>query len=133
MKGFTRVFLIGYLGRDPELQTSKNGAPYTKLNVSTHRSRKLDDGKWDTSTEWHKIMVWGARAELCARSLSKGSPVAVEGYLESYKYEREGGAVTQVAIVADHVHFLPNPKQQTLDIHSLPENESADLFGDLSA
>ncbi len=123
MRGFTRVFLIGYLGGDPELQTSKNGSPYVKLSVSTHRSRKLENGKWENSTEWHKIMVWGSRAELCARSLAKGAPIAVEGYLESFKVEREGGPVTQVAIVADQVHFLPNPKQKSLNLEAAEDFE----------
>ncbi len=131
MKGFTRVFLVGYVGGDPELQTSKGGSPYTRLSVSTHRAKKLEDGSWDTKTEWHKIIVWGARAELCARKLAKGSPIAVEGFLETFKYDREGGTVTLTNIVAEQVHFLPNPKQQNLRLGTeeifskLEENETA--------
>ena len=132
MKGFSRVFLVGYLGGDPELQTSKGGSRYTRLSVSTHRSRKLEDGKWDTSTEWHKIIVWGPRAELCAKKLAKGSPIAIEGFLETYKIEREGGPIIQVSIVAEQVHFLPNPKQQNIkfseaDIFENSANESTSI------
>ncbi len=116
MKGFTRVFLVGYLGSAPEMQKSKTGVSYTRLNVATHRSKQLEDGKWDTSTEWHKVTVWGPRAELCVNKLAKGAPLAIEGHLETYKSEREGGPVSQVSIVANHVHFLPNPKQQSMKL-----------------
>ncbi len=114
MKGFSRVILIGYLGGTPELQTSKNGSNFTRLSVSTHRTRQQEDGKWNTSTEWHRVIVWGKRAEICVKHLTKGAPLAVEGILESYKSEREGGTVNLTSIVAEHIHFLPNPKQQSL-------------------
>ncbi len=121
MKGFTRVFLVGYLGQNPELQKSKGGASYIRLSVSTHKSKKLADGKWDNSTEWHRVIVWGTRAELCAKKLSKGSPLAIEGHLETYKMEREGGPVALTTVIAEQVHFLPNPRQQKLFF----EDESA--------
>ena len=109
------------------MQTSKSGASYTRLSVSTHRSRKLENGTWDTSTEWHKVTVWGRPAESCVKNLAKGAPLAVEGYLESYKLEREDGPVTQVAIVAHQIHFLPNPKQQSM---RLAEDEAFLGLGD---
>jgi len=114
MKGFNRVFLVGYVGGTPEIQKSRTGSPYTRLSVATHHSRKLEDGTWNTATEWHKVMVWGKKAELCAERLIKGAALAVEGHLESYQLERAGEAFTQTSIVAEEVHFLPIPKQKEM-------------------
>ena len=53
------------------------------------------------------MTVWGAQGENCARYLSKGRPVAIDGRLEWREWETEGGGKRQaVDIVADSVQFL---------------------------
>ena len=53
------------------------------------------------------MTVWGAQGENCARFLSKGRPVAVDGRLEWREWEDQNGNKRQaVDIVADSVQFL---------------------------
>ena len=107
MNGINRIFLMGYLGQDPEAQSSRNGKPYVRLNVATHFNKRLDTGDKQESTTWHRVMVWGKNAERCQNYLHKGSALAVEGYLSKYTFEREDGTDGQLtSIVAREVHFI---------------------------
>src|SRR5262249_21779976 len=51
-------------------------------------SWKNDAGTWDSRTEWHRCVAFGALAEFAA-TLTKGAHVAVEGELRSHEYRRE--------------------------------------------
>lgn len=115
MNGINRVFLIGYLGADPELQTSKEGKSYVRLSLATHYNRRLDTGERENTTVWHRVTVWGKTAERCQSSLQKGVPLAVEGYLSRYTYSRDDGSEVQATgIVAREVHFIGRARQNSL-------------------
>jgi len=48
------------------------------------------DGEWQRVTEWHRVVVWGAKFAESAARLTKGAHVLVEGSLRSREYERDG-------------------------------------------
>jgi single-strand DNA-binding protein len=107
MNGVNQVFLMGYLGSTPELQTSKRGKPYARLSLATHHRTRNDEGETQSMTQWHRVMVWGRNAELCSTYLQKGSPLAIEGALSHYKSERDDGTeVTQTSVTAHRIHFV---------------------------
>jgi single-strand DNA-binding protein len=107
MMGINRVFLLGYLGANPELQTTKLGKPFARLSMATHQRHKNEEGETQTTTQWHRIMVWGQVAELCKNYLQKGSPLAVEGSLSHFTGAREDGSpFSQTSITAHQVHFV---------------------------
>jgi single-strand DNA-binding protein len=109
MKSINRVFLVGRLGSDPEMKTTKNGKTYARLSLATDKWSKLEDGKWEQKTEWHKVTVWGHEATKCADRLSKGAPVFVEGELSRYNYEQNGEKRFQTSITAQAISFLGLP------------------------
>lgn len=111
MKGFNRVFLVGHIGSHPEIQKSKSGLSYTRLNLATNRSKKTEQGEWQEVTHWHQVTVWGKSAENCANYLDKGSAVAIEGHLETYQTKKNGENQNHTSIVAEEVHFLPKNSQ----------------------
>ncbi len=74
-----KVTLIGNLGRDPELFQTQNGQAVARLSVATNEVW-MKDGERQRRTEWHRVLVWGPRAERTAQ-LRKGIPVYVEGRL----------------------------------------------------
>lgn len=108
MKSLNRVFLMGHLGATPELQTSRSGKPYTRLRLATNRFRMKDDGGKEESADWHSVFVWGDQAERCARWLTKGAMVFVEGSLTYWQVAMDGGTDTAYknAIHADDVRFI---------------------------
>lgn len=134
MNGINRVFLVGYLGSTPELQVSKNGKTYARLNLATHYNKRLDNGDRQESTVWHKVQVWGKNAERCHAYLQKGAALAVEGYLSKYSYEKEDGSqATETTVVAREIHFISGKgtKKKDFDADGSEADqieESADLF-----
>jgi single-strand DNA-binding protein len=75
------VRLIGFLGKDAEVKTSKNGNEYTILSLATQASWKDKiSGEYVNRTEWHRLIAW-ANLSTFAATLKKGAHLAAEGEL----------------------------------------------------
>lgn len=132
MKTMNRVFLMGHLGHPPELMQSKNGKPYTRLNLATERYRGPGE---DKATDWHSIFVFGDDAQRCADSLGKGALVFVEGNLSYWKMASNGenrDTPYKNAVHADRVRFITYGKSadhavsmENLDNLAAPRNHNA--------
>ena len=104
-----RVVLTGNLTRDPELRSLPSGMSVCSLRLACNTRRKNNStGEWEDKPNYFDVTVWGAQGENCARFLSKGRPVAIDGRLEWREWEdRETGKKRQsVDIIADSVQFL---------------------------
>lgn len=99
------VFLIGYLGKDPELLTVRNGQKLAKVSLATSDYYKDESGEKVQNTQWHTCIGWGKTAELMHTLLRKGKEIALSGKLTYQTYEDKEGVIrnqTQV-VVADFV------------------------------
>jgi single-strand DNA-binding protein len=75
--------------------------------ASNTRRKNQSTGEWEDKPNFFDVTVWGAQGENCARFLSKGRPVALDGRLEWREWEAQDGTKRQsVEIVADAVQFL---------------------------
>ena len=103
-----RVVLTGNLTAEPELRSLPSGTSVCKLRVACNTRRKDSaSGEYVDKPNYFDVTVWGAQGENCARFLSKGRPVAVDGRLEWREWEdKEGGKRQAVDIIADSVQFL---------------------------
>ena len=104
-----RVVLTGNLTRDPELRSLPSGMSVCSLRVACNTRRKNNStGEWDDKPNYFDVTVWGAQGENCARFLSKGRPIALDGRLEWREWDdKETGAKRQATdIIADSVQFL---------------------------
>jgi single-strand DNA-binding protein len=102
-----RVVLTGNLTRDPELRSTSTGTSVCSLRVACNTRRKGPTGDWEDKPNFFDVTVWGAQGENCARFLSKGRPVAIDGRLEWREWETQDGHKRQsVDIIADAVQFL---------------------------
>lgn len=102
-----KVILIGNLGNDPEQRTTSSGKTVTSFRIATSEKWTDQSGQTQEKTNWHNVVVWGKRAEACARYLSKGRRVYVEGKIENRSYEDKEGVTRYVTdIVANEVVFL---------------------------
>lgn len=107
MAGMNQATLIGHLGRDPEIKTLQNGTTVANFSVATSESyTDKTTGQKVEQTEWHNIVVWGKQAENCAKYLSKGKQVAVQGKLRTKSWEKDGHKNYRTEIHADTVQFL---------------------------
>jgi single-strand DNA-binding protein len=102
-----RVVLTGNLTRDPELRSLPSGMAVCSLRIAVNTRRKGASGDWEDKPNYFDVTVWGAQGENCARYLSKGRPVAIDGRLEWREWDTpEGNKRQAVDIVADTVQFL---------------------------
>ena len=83
-----RATLMGHLGRDPEIRTARNNAKVATFSLATSTAwRDRDTGERRQRTEWHRIVVFPpALVEFAEKHLRKGSPVFVEGRIQTRKW-----------------------------------------------
>ncbi len=110
MGTINRVVIMGVIGSAPELKWTRNGKPFVRLSLATHKRTKDLDGNARRETQWHKVMLWGKNAEICATFCEKGAPLYVEGHLAPYKKEENGAVTHHVSIVAEQIQFIPGTK-----------------------
>ena len=103
-----RVILTGNLTRDPELRSTNSGFNICSLRIAVNTRRKNGQtGQWEEKPNYFDVTVFGAQGENCARFLSKGRPVAIDGRLEWREFTDQAGNQRQaVEIIADAVQFL---------------------------
>ena len=113
-----RATLIGFLGKDAEVKTTRNNASFTVLSLATKRSWKdRESGQRQSQTTWHRCIVWGKLGEYAA-TLTKGAHVQVEGEIRTREYTQKSGgkksadvkkSITEVRVTS--VAKLDRPKK----------------------
>lgn len=97
------VVLIGRLTRDPELRyipETQNAVCTFTLAVDRPMSR-------DRQADFIRITVFGRQAENCAKFITKGRQVAVEGRIQTGSYQNKNGdTVYTTDVIANRVEFL---------------------------
>ena len=104
-----RVVITGNLTRDPELRSiSSSGNSVCSLRIACNGRRKNNEtGQWEDQPNYFDVTVWGAQGENCAKYLSKGRPVAIDGRLQWREWnDKEGNKRQSVDIIAESVQFL---------------------------
>ena len=106
MASVNKAIIVGNLGDDPEIR-EVGETSVCKLRIATSRKYKDRSDDWVEDTQWHSVVVWGKQGENCKEYLGKGSPVYVEGRLQTRSWETdEGEKKYKTEIVAQVVQFL---------------------------
>ena len=131
MSGVNKVIIVGRLGKDPEMKTISQGRTVTNLTVATSENWTDKSGQKQERTEWHRIVTWDKQAENCAKYLSKGSQVYVEGRLQTRSWEDNGVKKYATDIVASTVQFLSSNNSKTTNGSQPTQSGGGDFnFGD---
>ena len=113
MISLNKTFLIGRLGQDPQTHYTATGQAVVNFSLATDESYTDQSGQKVEQTEWHRIVVFGKLAEVCANYLGKGRLVFVEGRLRTRKWkDRQGQDRYTTEIVAKRVQNLERKQQQ---------------------
>jgi single-strand DNA-binding protein len=113
-----KIMLIGNLGRDPELQVTSDGTPFTRFSLAVSRNYTTKSGERREETEWFNIVAWRQLAETCERYLHKGSKVYIEGRVTQRKYtDKNGLERTSVDVTITEMEML-TPKSASSDSES---------------
>lgn len=113
MRGVNKVTIIGHLGADPETRYMPSGAAVANISVATTEKWKdKESGEEKEQTEWHRICFFGRLAEIASEYLRKGSPVYVEGKLQTRKWtDKDGVDRWSTQIVAREMQMLGQKRE----------------------
>ena len=100
------INIMGNLTRDPEIRYTPAGKAVCNLAIANNRIYNKN-GERQTEVSYFDVEVWGVVGENCAKYLSKGSGIIVEGRLRQDRWEKEGKTQSRVRIVANNIHFMP--------------------------
>jgi single-strand DNA-binding protein len=101
-----KVILIGNIGQEPTSRTTTSGKTVVSCSLATSMKRG-----GDTTTEWHRLVIWDKLAELVLQYVHKGSKVYVEGRLTYRKFtDKQGEEKETTEIVVSEVKFLDAKK-----------------------
>ena len=89
-----KVFIMGNLGKDPEIRNFPNGGRVCNFSVATSESwRDKNSGEKQERTQWHNISILSEPlVNIAERFLKKGSKVYLEGQLETRKWQDNSGS-----------------------------------------
>lgn len=126
---FSKTTIIGRLGRDPQLKTTKSGMQVCSFSVA------VDTGYGNNKkTDWYSVTAFGKQADACAQYLKKGSQALVEGTIHLDSYQKDGKDVYYLDMAANNVVFISRNEQaqsQGNAQQQQPQQDDANPFGEL--
>ncbi len=92
MASFSKIIIVGNVGRDPELKMTSTGRPVCEFSVAVNRiTGKSDSGERQEQTDWYRVSCWGNLAERAQQIVQRGRLVLVDGRFSPRSYtDREG-------------------------------------------
>jgi single-strand DNA-binding protein len=95
------VILAGRLTAKPEEKATQSGTAVTNFTVAVNQPYKDGDGEWKSKTLFADVTAWGRLAEYVV-NLEKGSPVLIQGSLQSNIY----GKKKSLKVIAQKINSL---------------------------
>lgn len=109
--------LMGRLTKTPELKTTPSGVSVTSFSVAVDRG--YGDNK---QTDFINCVAWRQTAEFVSKYFTQGSRIAIEGSIQTRKYQdRDGNNRTVFEVLANNVHFVDTKSAKTsVDVNADP-------------
>lgn len=106
------VILICRLGQDPEfIPGSEEAKNVCRFSAATTQKYTNKRGEKVEKTQWHKCVIFGKRAEVFKKYVSKGNQVQVVGSLNYQDYtDKENIKRMFTSIIVDDFVFLEKRK-----------------------
>ena len=100
--------ITGRLVRDPEMVTLKNGMEKCRFTVAVGEYRGKNKPE---HTDFFPCDAWNTTAAFVMKWFKKGSPIMVQGRMNSNPVEKDGHKVTYWALSVDKVEFQMAKKE----------------------
>lgn len=100
------VFLVGRLGKDPELKYLPDGRAATKFSLATSKRFKDKAGNRNERTAWHNITAYGKLAEICGEHLKSGSQISCVGEINYQEWEKDNQKHWRTEIIISDMEML---------------------------
>ena len=128
MSSVNKVIIIGNVGQDPEIKTTKGGMEIANFSVATQKN-SVDKKE----TVWHNCVAFGKIADIIGKYVAKGSKLYLEGTLDYSKWtDKRDVERTVTKIIVNQVQFLSSrsdekPASLTRKTESTPDAEDDNL------
>ncbi len=108
-KGINKVFLLGHVGKDPQMRATQSGKAVANFSLATAERQKQGD-EWIDKTEWHNLVAFQRTAEVIRDYVKKGSHILIEGKLQTQSWDDKdsGQKKYKTEIIVNEVTLLGN-------------------------
>src|ERR1700676_2376120 len=86
-KSVNKVFLLGNVGKDPEIRSTAGGTMVANFGLATSDRQKDAQGNWQDHTEWHNIVAYARLAEIVRDYVKKGHKLFIEGRITTRSWD----------------------------------------------
>lgn len=131
MSSVNKVILLGNLGDKPEIKYTADGKAIANLSIATSKVWvDKDSGEKRENTQWHRVTLFGKRAQIADKYCEKGTKVYIEGELQTHKYQdKDTGSdkySTQVVVDSFNGSFQMVSKSSKKSSATATDNATAD-------
>ena len=98
-----KAILLGRMTKDPEIKYTQSGKAVASFTLAVDR-RKSANG--DSQADFISCVAWDKVAETIGNYCSKGQQIAVDGRIQSRRYEAKDGSKRYVTeVVVQNMYF----------------------------
>jgi single stranded DNA-binding protein len=114
-----KIFVVGNLGKDPELKTikTKDGrdAHCVDFSIADNTRVKGADGKWVKHTDWYKVSIWDKQAENFVKYCKSGKQLEICGIIRRVEYidKKDGTKVRDIEIKPLTIDYGPDSRKNS--------------------
>lgn len=114
MASMSKIFIIGNVGRDPELKMTSTGRPVCEFSVAVNRvTGGGQGGDRQEQTDWYRVSCWGRQAETAQQLITKGRLVFVEGRFSPREWTgKDNEKRISLEISADNFQMLDSRRDR---------------------
>lgn len=108
-KSVNKVFLLGNVGKDPEIRSTAGGTMVANFGLATTDRTKDQQGNWQDRTEWHNVVAYARLAEIVRDYVKKGHKLFIEGRITTRNWddkEHPGRKVYRTEIIVNDLSLL---------------------------
>ncbi len=114
------VSLMGRLTVTPEIRMTSNDTHVTAFSVAVDRNYKIDS---EQVTDFINVVAWRQMADFICDYFEKGQMIAIEGEIQTRKYEDKNGDLrTVVEVNVVRAHFAGSKPESKQDSRSRKRN-----------
>ena len=110
-KGVNKVFLLGNVGKDPEIRATAGGMTIASFTLATADRAKDPQGNWADKTEWHNLVAFQRTAEIVRDYVKKGTQLFIEGKIQTRSWDdkESGQKKYRTEILVNELSLLGKP------------------------
>lgn len=107
-----KVVLRGNICNKIELKYTNSNTAYTKINLAVKRNYKNQNSEYET--DFINCVAYKKTAEFLSQYFQKGSPVLLDGRIQTGSYEdKDGNKRYTTDVIIENVEFLESKKKET--------------------